>query len=185
MSTQPLEQAIAATRPILAAVRPDQLGEATPCAAWTVRELVNHIVGAQHFFTAGVNGAPPAGNETDFAAGDYVSSFDAAAAECVAAFGADGAMSKMLSLPFGQMPGAAFLGLATTDTFQHAWDLARATGQDTDLAPALAEALLEQARPMIQPAFRSAEGTVFGLEQTAPEGASAADRLAAFLGRTV
>ena len=27
---------------------------------------------------------------------------------------------------------AALLGLAVTDTFTHAWDLAKATGQDTD-----------------------------------------------------
>jgi uncharacterized protein (TIGR03086 family) len=77
------------------------------------------------------------------------------------------------------------LGLAITDTFVHTWDLAKATGQSTDLAPELAAVLLEQARASIQDSFRGPEGAPFGAEQTAPEGASNADRLAAFLGRSV
>jgi len=77
------------------------------------------------------------------------------------------------------------MGLSMTDTFTHAWDLARATGQDTNLAPELAAQLLAQSRQSIQPAFRSEDGAIFGLEQSAPEGASPADQLAAFLGRTV
>ena len=92
-------------------------------------------------------------------------------------------MEKTLTLPFGQMPGSAFVGIAATDTFTHGWDLAKATGQDTDLAPALAEQLLNGARQFIQPAFRSPEGAVFGPEQPAPAGASNADQLASFLGR--
>jgi uncharacterized protein (TIGR03086 family) len=184
VSTAALEQAIASTRQVLVGVSPDQLDGDTPCTKWKVSDLINHIVGGQAFFTAGVLGSPPAG-ETDYASGDFVAAFDDGAKECVAAFSADGVMGKMLTLPFGQMPGAAFVGLAATDTFVHGWDLAQATGQNTDLAPELAGQLLEGARRSIQPAFRSEDGAVFGLEQTAPAGASNADQLAAFLGRTV
>jgi uncharacterized protein (TIGR03086 family) len=92
----------------------------------------------------------------------------------------------MVNMPFGQMPGAAVLGLATTDTFQHTWDLAKATGRSTDIAPELAGALLGQAKQMIQPAFRGDDGVApFGAEQPCPDGASPADQLAAFLGRKV
>lgn len=184
MPDTPLDQAITSTRAVLAAVSSDQLAADTPCTAWNVSDLINHIVGAQYFFESGVLGQPPAG-EVDYAAGDFVAAFDEASARCAAAFAADGAMEKMLTLPFGQMPGAAFAGLAATDTFAHGWDLAKATGQNTDLAPELAAQLLAGAKMSIQPAFRSEEGTVFGLEQTAPAGASNADELAAFLGRTV
>ncbi len=184
MPDTPLDQAIASTRAVLTAVTSDQLTADTPCAAWKVSDLINHIVGGQYFFEAGVLGQPPAG-EVDYSAGDYVAAFDEASARCVAAFAADGAMEKMLTLPFGQMPGAAFAGLAATDTFTHGWDLAKATGQSTDLAPELAAQLLAGAKMSIQPAFRSEEGTVFGPERTAPDGASNADQLAAFLGRAV
>jgi uncharacterized protein (TIGR03086 family) len=185
MSTKPLEQAIASTRIVLQAVSKDQLSEDTPCAAWKVSDLINHIVGGLYFFEAGAKGEPPAGGGTDFSATDFVSAFDEAAGRCVAAFQADGVMEKMLTLPFGQMPGAAFVGLAATDDFTHGWDLAKATGQSTDLVPELAEQLLIGSKQAISPAFRSPEGTVFGPEQTAPPGASKADQLAAFLGRTV
>ncbi len=185
MTTELLEQAITATRAVLAGVAKEQLRDPTPCAQWKVSDLINHLVGAQYFFVAGCTGAPMAHDETDYAAGDFVAAFDEGAAKAVAAFSADGVMEKMLTLPFGQMPGAAFIHLAATDTFQHGWDLAKATGQSTDLSPELAAQLLAGSRQAMSPAFRSAEGTVFGPEQPAPANASNADQLAAFLGRTV
>src|SRR4051812_8980256 len=150
MSTQPLEAAIASTRSVLAGVSKEQLDEATPCASWKVRELINHIVGGQAFFVAGINGQPPTASDSDYASGDFVGSFDQNAKECLAAFGADGAMERMCKLPFGTMPGSAFVGIAATDTFAHGWDLAKATGQSTDLDPQLATALLVGAKAFIQ-----------------------------------
>jgi len=185
MSTAPLEMAIASTRAVLAGVSADQMSAATPCASWDVSALINHIVGGQSFFQSGVNGTPPSADETDFASGDFVAAFDEAAAGTIAAFGADGAMEKVLDLPFGQMPGGAFMGLAVNDTFTHGWDLAKATGQSTDLNPELAAGILAQAQASIQEAFRGPEGAPFGSEQNAPEGATNADRLAAFLGREI
>lgn len=119
----------------------------------------------------------------DFASGDYLAAYDEGVKASVAAFGADGAMEKMIKLPFGTFPGAAFLGLATTDAFTHGWDLAQATGQSTDLAPDLAAALLDGAKASIPDEFRGPEGAPFGPKQEAPKGATAADELAAFLGR--
>jgi uncharacterized protein (TIGR03086 family) len=185
MATEMLEQAIAATRGVLVNVSKEQLADDTPCAQWKVSDVINHVVGGQYFFESGVLGVPQEEGATDFSAGDFVAAFDDGSQRCIAAFSGDGAMDRMLTLPFGQMPGSAFVGLAATDTFTHGWDLARATGQDTNLAPELAAQLLVGARQAIQPAFRSADGAVFGLEQTAPAGASSADELAAFLGRSV
>jgi len=138
MTTEVLEQAIATTRGVLANVSRDQLDDATPCASWKVRDLINHIVGGQYFFAGGVRGELPSG-DTDWAAGDFLADFDTGARQCVDAFNSDGAMDKMLTLPFGQMPGSAFIGLASTDTFTHGWDLARATGQEVDWDPGLLE----------------------------------------------
>ncbi len=143
MSTKPLELAIASTRGVLTGVSADQLDAPTPCAAWKVSELINHIVGGQAFFANGARGQAPSGEDVDYSSGDFVATFDQAAADCLAAFAADGVMEQMLELPFGQMPGSTFAGLAATDTFTHGWDLAKATGQNTDLAPDLAAQLLE------------------------------------------
>jgi uncharacterized protein (TIGR03086 family) len=190
MSTAPLEQAFADTRKVLAAVTPEQLDQSTPCQSWKVRDVINHLVGGSQWFGASVNaGVAPEFDDnamTAFADGDYLAEFDKGIAETVAAFGAAGAQEKMVTLPFGTMPGSAFMGLATTDTFTHGWDLAKATGQSTDIDPALAEQLLAGSKMAIQDAFRGPDGKApFGPEQTAPDGASAADKLAAFLGRKV
>lgn len=185
MSIQPLEMAVQAAKDALAGVEASQMSDATPCASWDVSALINHMIGAQGFFGAGITGTPPPA-ESDWAAGDFQAAFAEASAGLLAGFGADGALEQDYQLPFGEMSGAAFMGLAAVDTFQHAWDLCKATGQSTDLNPALASAMLEQSRAAIQEQFRGPEGAApFGAEQPAPDGASAADQLAAFLGRVV
>jgi uncharacterized protein (TIGR03086 family) len=80
---------------------------------------------------------------------------------------------------------AAFMGLVVNDTFTHGWDLAKATGQSTDLNPELAVGILAQAKMSIPDTFRGPEGAPFGVAADCPDGACAADQLAAFLGRTV
>ena len=185
MSTRPLQQVIASTRSILADVTPDQMQNPTPCASWDVAGLINHLVGAQHFFAAGIKGQPPIGADSDFAAGDYLAAYDEATAALVACFEADGVMQSTVKMPFGEMPAAAVMGLAMNDTFTHGWDLAKATGQDTNLAPELATALVAQAKANISENFRGPEGAPFAAEQTADDDAAPADHLAAFLGRAV
>lgn len=183
MSTAPLQAAISSTRAELAAVQLDHLDAATPCESWKVRDLINHLIGAQSFFLASLEGTPPSAG-TDFASGDYLASFDEASTKLLAAFSADGVMEKTLTTPMGPMPGAAFIGLATTDTFVHGWDLAKSTGRSSDLAPDLAAGILAQARMSIQESFRGEDGQKpFGMIQDAPAGATNADQLAAFLGR--
>jgi uncharacterized protein (TIGR03086 family) len=184
MATDNLERAVLSTRAVLSGVSDEQLKSPTPCANWTVSELINHIVGVPFFFGSAVAGND-VGEAPDFASGDFLSSFDEGTALCVEAFQADGVLDRELKLPIGTFSGTAVLGIATTDTFVHGWDLARATGQPADLDPELAGQLLEAARQAIPDAYRNEEGNPFGLEKVAPPGASAADRLAAFLGRNV
>ena len=103
-----------------------------------------------------------------------------------AAFESDGAMERIVKLPFGDLPGSMLVGLATTDTLTHGWDLAKATGQPTDLSPDLASSVLASVRRQIADSFRGDDGKApFGPQQAAPDGASNADMLAAFLGRAV
>ena len=142
MATEPLEQAIATTRTVLTGVSKEQLAESTPCAQWKVSDLINHIVGGQYFFAGAARGEAPTPGETDFSATDFVAAYDEGAQQAIAAFQADGVMEKTLTLPWGQMPGSAFMGIASIDTLAHGWDLAKATGQDTDLAPELSAGLL-------------------------------------------
>ena len=185
MSTQTLERAFGVAKQVLAGVTPDQLDQPTPCRSWDVRALINHLVGGSFFFAAATNaGEAPSGVEApDFAAGDFVASYEDGTKQSVDAFSAPGALEKTVKLPFGEFPGAGFMGIATVDTFAHAWDLAKATGQSTDLDPELATELHEQSKSFMSDSFRGDEPMPFGPRQEAGPGASAADQLAAFLGR--
>ncbi len=186
MSTEPLSQAFAGTRAVLANVRPDQLEDPTPCATWTVRQLVNHFVGGPRIMANLLDSGSfdPGVAAEDFCAGDVVAAYDESARRALDAFGRQGALEGTYALPFAELPGAFIMSMVTTDQVAHGWDLARATGQSTDLVPDLAEQLLAQAAVPEQ--FRGADGVApFGPERQAPEGATAADRLAAHLGRSV
>lgn len=186
MSAQPLQQCIEVSREVMSNVTADQLQNSTPCASWDVAGLINHMVGAQHFFTAPLTGEAPADDMPDFAAGDYMAAWDEASSASLAAFSAEGALEGTVTAPFGEMPGPAWMGIAMNDTFTHAWDLAKATGQDTNLAPELAAAILAQAQQTIPDAFRGEEGAApFGNQAECADDACAADKLAAFLGRQV
>jgi uncharacterized protein (TIGR03086 family) len=185
MSTESLAQAQDVARGVLSNVTAAQLGDETPCTRWSVAELIDHMVGAQLWGRFGVQGVEMTETGEGSAKGDFVAAFDAAARQTLDAFDEEGALERTVNPGFGDMPAAALMGMVTTDTFTHAWDLARATGQSTDLAPELATALLEQSRKSIQDSYRTEDGSMFGLEQQAPEGATAADQLAAFLGRVV
>ena len=185
MSTEHFEAACAASREVLANVQADQMQASTPCASWDVSALINHMVDGQTFFTAGMLGEQPAEGQ-DWASGDYMAAYDNVVQASVAAFGAEGALARMVTLPFGEMPGAAVMGMAMNDTFTHGWDLAKATGQSTDLNPQVAQGILANARGNIQDGFRGEDGKApFGAEQQCADDACAADQLAAFLGREV
>ena len=185
MSADMLAQAFASTAGVLAGVDAQKLDASTPCSSWEVRDLVNHIVGgATYFAIAAETGQAPAPAETDFCQGDFVSEFNQGAARAVKAFEADGVMDKMMKLPFGELPGGAFINIAAIDTFTHGWDLAKATGQSTDLDPGLATQLLAIAEGFVADSFRGPDGQApFGPKAEAPAARPPADRLAAFLGR--
>jgi uncharacterized protein (TIGR03086 family) len=184
-ATAPLEQAIATAKSVLANVSKEDLDKQSPCAAWKVRDVVNHLVEGHDFFASGM-GEEPAGY-SDVTSGDFHAAFDESSARTLAIFSKPGALEKAAKLPFGEMPGAALMGLATSDIFTHAWDVAKATGQSTDLNPELAAALLPQVEASVPDMFRGAEGSgmPFGAKVEAPAGCTAADKVAAFLGRTV
>jgi uncharacterized protein (TIGR03086 family) len=190
MSVELLERAIASTKKILSGVAPQQLEAATPCASWKVRDLVNHIVGSTYWFAETVEtGVAPATESDvggpDVTSGNIMAAFADGSKRAITAFRAPDAMEKSVKLPFGEMPGAAFVMMAANDQFQHGWDLAKATGQATELDPELAGQLLGFVRAAIPDAFRGPDGKApFGPAVSVPESASPVHQLAGFLGRT-
>jgi uncharacterized protein (TIGR03086 family) len=183
--TRQLDRAFVSTRAILAKVQADQLDAPTPCASWDVRALINHFVGTARWAAATISTGDDVADE-DYAAGDFLTSYDESIRGALAAFESVGALEKMVTLPFGEFSGVALMGLISRDQFTHGWDLARAIGHHTDLDPELADELLIQAQTEVPEAFRGPEGVApFGPILDAPARACPADRLAAFLGRSM
>jgi uncharacterized protein (TIGR03086 family) len=186
MSTDALARAFAATAAVLDGVRPADLSRPTPCASWQVRDLVRHIANGPAGFASLVEtGGFPAGqDEPDADAPDVAVRFRQDAAKAVSAFAAPGALDRTVTLPFATMPAGQYLWIAACDSFTHGWDLARALGQPTDLDPELAGVMLQRVAPMLPDALRGPDGQApFSPAVQAGEDATAADRLAAFLGR--
>ena len=180
-----LDQALQGTLAILTKVGRGDLDAPTPCASWDVRALVNHFIGTTRWWAVTIAGDGDVA-DADYAAGDFVAAYEESIRIAVAAFGADGALDKTVRLPFGEFPGSVLRDLASMEQFTHGWDLARATGQPTDLDPGLADGLLSQARLAITDGLRGPDGqALFGPARQVPAGAGPADQLAAFLGRLV
>jgi uncharacterized protein (TIGR03086 family) len=196
--TAELDRAASSTREVLRRVRAEQMSAPTPCASWDVHALINHFVGSARWWATMLDGkdagsapdsasGPAPDSAPDFAAGDYLAAYEESILIARAAFTAEGALERIARMEQGEFTGAALLGFATTDQFAHGWDLARAIGQPTaELDPELAEGLLAQARLAVTDAYRGPDGVaVFGPERPARNGSGPADRLAAFLGRSV
>ncbi len=185
-SADVLERACRSTAAVLEAVRSADLDRPTPCASWNVRDLVNHVVGGTGYFAelAEKGAVTDRGDDADCTAADFAATFRREAERLVAAFRAPEAMTRPMKLPFGELPGSACVWIAAGDISTHGWDLAKATGQPTDLESDVAARLLTQLEPMLPDEMRGPDGeAAFGPRVDIADSAPAADRLAAFEGR--
>jgi uncharacterized protein (TIGR03086 family) len=172
------ERAQEAFAEVLANVDPSQLENRSPCTEWDARQVIQHVIGGNQW-VQNLAGLDPTALPDELVDAHAVS---AAAAHAV--FAAPDGLTRTFELPIGPLPGAAFVGVRSGDVLTHAWDLAKATGQTTDLDPEVAALTLDAARARVLPGLRG-PGRAFGVEQPPPARGSAADELAAFLGRDV
>jgi|SRR4051794_1805247 len=181
-----MQRVVDTTSGVLERTSAEQLSNPTLCSEWSVKDLVNHMVGgATMFAISAEQGSVPDEVLGRLMGGDNVGTdpqgaWATASQRAMAAFEAPGAMDKIVKLPFGEMPAGIALNIAIFDVATHAVDLARATGQhvtDTELL----EGALGMGRQMIGPELRMPG--VFGAEQAVDASASAEDRLLAFAGR--
>ena len=182
-----LRRTVAETDRLVQGLDEQQLAIQTPCADWTVRDLLNHITGgATMFAVSAEQGSVPddvaATLGGDLLGDDFKGAWAAASQRALAAFELPGVMEKTVTLPFGSMPAGVALNIAIFDVATHACDLATAT--DGAIADAeLLESALAMGKQMIGPDFR-APG-LFDAEQPCPDDAPPAERLLAFAGRKV
>ncbi len=179
---KPLDQ-IDQLGPVVAGVvdgiRRDQLDNATPCTAFTVRDLLRHMVRGAQMFAAAFRGATPP--DVDMPE-DVLAAFGPALGDLAGAMHEPGALDRTVNGPLGAVKGEALARFVALDGLVHGWDFATATSQPYDPPNELVAAVTAFAETTLGPLR---DGDTFAPATQAPHGASAMERLAALTGRRV
>ena len=161
---------------VVAGITPDQLDRPTPCSDFTVRGVLEHMIGGATAFAAAYRGAAPA--EPDVS--DPLAGFGPALGDLVAAITAPGALDRTVAAPFGEVPGETFARFVVLDGLVHGWDMATATGQPYDPPAELVAAADAFARDTLDPLR---DGQTFAAATEPASDATPIERLAAYTGR--
>jgi uncharacterized protein (TIGR03086 family) len=150
----------------------------TPCAEWTTRDIVEHVIGVHRRVLGYLPGAEADAPGPDE---DLVAAWNADTAALQAALRDPALAHNVITTPFGEMPFEDLVSrMVCSDTLVHTWDLARATGQDERLDPHA----VEVAWTWMEPAGdRLRQSGAFGPAVTPPPDADTQTRLLCFLGR--
>ena len=142
MTALDLGPATRATAALVAGIRDDQLGDPTPCPAYTVADLLDHVaglVGRVHRRRA--QGRLEAAHEPSAdgsrLAPDFRDRIAAALAGLAEAWRTPGAFDGMTMAGPVELPADVAALVALNEVVVHGWDLARATGQPYDPDPAV------------------------------------------------
>jgi uncharacterized protein (TIGR03086 family) len=166
------------------AVGEDQWANATPCAEWDVRALVNHLVNENLWVPPLLEGRTieEVGDRFD---GDQLGTdpdgaWEASADGAIAAVADPAAMRRTVHLSYGDRPAIDYVNEMFIDLAIHGWDLARGIGADEAIDPEFVEVLYTRAAPM-EDDLKSYG--VYGGKVTPPEAADPQTKLLAIFGR--
>jgi uncharacterized protein (TIGR03086 family) len=174
-----LERAFGAAAAIVDGVPPERRDAPSPCADWTVAEVVEHVIEGNLRVARALG---PDLADVPEGAESLGPRLRSSAEALVAALGLPDALAGTVTVPFGTVPVPVAVQLRTIEALVHGWDVAVASGQDPAQLPAdVAEAGIGFSESM----FASADRTrlPFAPAVAIPESAPAIDRLAALLGR--
>ena len=147
----------------LGQVAPDQWGAPSGVGDWSVRALVDHVIGGDRMSTVILGGGTRSDGLAEFARSaqdtDPVAAFTGASRDMASAFAEPGALDRTVAHPAMAMPGSQLLGFRTAEYGLHGWDLARAIGADDAIDPDVLEALWALMEPLAP--FMAATG-MFG-----------------------
>jgi uncharacterized protein (TIGR03086 family) len=176
-----LEQSYDQTATLVAGLTSAELDAPSPCAAWDVRATLNHLLGATWMFTLVNQGHAADEDAGDVIGDDATLAVAAAAKENLASWRQPGAFEGARSYGFGTFPatGAAVLNLG--EVVVHNWDVARATGRELAINPAVGQMVYDWALSIPLDDFR--DHGAFGPEVAVPASAPIVNRLVGLLGR--
>ncbi|MER6995672.1 TIGR03086 family metal-binding protein [Streptomyces sp. NPDC000410] len=167
------------------AVRADQWDAPTPCAEWSVRDLVNHVTVEQLWVPPLVGEGRTIADVGDAFDGDVLGdhpavTWDRAASAAKAAFNEPGALERTVELSYGDSPVTAYCAQMVADAVVHAWDLSRGIGADETLPDELVDFVRREVSPYAADLVKSG---LFAAPVEPPAGADAQTKLLCMLGR--
>ncbi|HEY3090045.1 MAG TPA: TIGR03086 family metal-binding protein [Jatrophihabitantaceae bacterium] len=171
---------------VASAVPTDKLDDPTPCADWTVAQVLLHAAGDQHAW-ASVVGSSPQPSYNPFApptqlAGTLDELIDPAIAAATAAWARIDTAAESVPTPLPPvptLPAELAAAACALDAAVHAWDIGVATGQGSPLPPELAAQLIPAARVTAPPL----RGFAYGPAVPEQAGDDATAALLRYLGR--
>ncbi|MCM2422420.1 TIGR03086 family metal-binding protein [Streptomyces sp. RKAG293] len=183
-------QALRTAEEITGRIGATRLDVATPCGDWTLRQLLEHMVGQNHGFAAAARGETK--DRSVFAdrpvGDDPAGAFAASAADVAAAFTESGVLDRSWWLPEIRdgraFPAPVAIGFHFVDTVVHGWDVARALGVDAKFDPEVLEAALPVAAAVPAGESRLTAGAAFGPAVADGGTGDPLDRIVAILGRS-
>ena len=163
-------------------VQEPQWSAPTPCAEWSVRDLVSHLVGMNLVFAALLMEEAPPERSRDRLGNDPAGVYRSSSSALVAAFENPGILERQFNGPLGSATGRDRLQIRLYDLLAHGWDLGQATGQSVRFPNEMVEQALEFAQVQLSGQLRAGR---FDPVTIISESSPAIDRLVAFLGRSV
>ncbi|MFI7633317.1 TIGR03086 family metal-binding protein [Nonomuraea sp. NPDC049400] len=160
------------TAGLVRAVRPEQLGFATPCEKFDVKDLINHLEWVAEMFEL-LGRKEPRPEQ-----GPYAGDFPERAERMLAAWSRPEAWEG--TSPDMGLPMTALAHMYLVDMVVHGWDLARATGQEYGPDP---EALSRAWHFTDQMVEMGRQYGAFGPPVAVPDDAPQFDRLLGIMGR--
>jgi uncharacterized protein (TIGR03086 family) len=165
-------------------VKDDQWELPTPCVDWDVYGLVNHVV-AESLWACELLAGRSAAEMGDAFEGDVLGSdplkaFEVSAQGVIQAVYAEGVLTQVTHLSFGDVLGEEYITELFADALIHTWDLARAIGGPEHLDPELVTTCAEWFAGARE-SYRQVG--VLGDEQSIPENADEQTRLLVAWGR--
>lgn len=179
-SVELLDRALAYTCAQLSSVDADMLERPTPCAGWSLADLLAHMEDALDAFTEAAGGAVAVGWSTGDAGPVPAIQVKAGALRDAWSRPAPGDVVLEANLGRLDLHTPLLVTTAALEVAVHGWDVGRATGRDAPVPEALAEELLGAATWLVGPGDR---GVRFAAARPVPADAPYDRRLLAFLGR--
>ncbi|MEU0881407.1 TIGR03086 family metal-binding protein [Lentzea sp. NPDC005914] len=173
---------------IVSKVQADDLGRPTPCAEWTLGDLLAHMTVQHRGFAAAARGRGSDLATWQVQPFDRVADYADAAEDVLTAFAEPGVPDRVFELPefqpVSRFPAAMAIGFHLIDYVVHGWDVARSLGLDYQLPPDVAATALRIALAVPDGDGRLEPGAAFAPALAAGEDADPLHRILTALGRS-